>query len=259
MRIVILEDELYNYRMLRQMLLNIDRNNEIVGPFTTVEYAREFFSMSSDIDLIIADIQLSDGLSFNALDAAPKDVPVIFTTAYDDHALRAFSYNSLSYLLKPIDEDELAEAISKARPLLHPIVMPPGDDKIYNNVSGGGAQWRERFVVNVSNGERIIPVSTIRYIASQNKTTYLCLLDGSSFAISKTIAETAAQLDPKAFMQVNRKFIVPAAQVDSLRKLENGREQLILRGDNSPEIIISREKIKEVKNWLDNNGIKKTH
>ena len=114
MNILIFEDELFNFRLLQHMLHELNEDYIAIGPISTVEEGRLYLSTHNDTDLIIADIQLNDGLSFDALRNAPDDVPIIFTTAYEEHALKAFEFNSLSYLLKPIDEKQLAEAIRRA-------------------------------------------------------------------------------------------------------------------------------------------------
>lgn len=264
MRIVILEDELYSYRLLRQMLLELDPQTEIVGPFTTVADSRDYFGMRDPMDLIIADIQLNDGLSFEALDAAPPTVPVIFTTAYDEHALKAFEYRSLSYLLKPIDEDELKEAIKKARGLSNSLSSPshkgrgvasPGNGSVGLSPlplweGKGEGLYLSRFIAKTALGERVIIASAVRYIVSENKTTYICHLDGTTYPIAISLADLEPQLNPREFMRVNRKYIIPASQVQELRNLENGRELLVLKGDNPPEVVISRDMKKAVRQWL---------
>lgn len=253
MRIVILEDELYSYRLLRQMLLELDAQTEIVGPFTTVADSRDFFFTHQPMDLIIADIQLNDGLSFEALDAAPPTAPVIFTTAYDEYALKAFQYNSLSYLLKPIDDEELAEAIRKAATLFRAPASLPAEQLFHAALASDlrqGTPYRERFIAKTALGDRVIIASAVRYIVSENKSTYVCHLDGTTYPVAISLADLEPQLNPHDFMRVNRKYIVPAAQVQELRNLENGKERLILKGDNPPDIIISRDMKKLVRQWL---------
>lgn len=261
MKILILEDEIYNFHLLRHMLEEIDPEYNVVGPITSIKYGIDYFHMHSDVDIIIADIQLNDGLSFDALKYAPQHVPVIFTTAYDQHALRAFEYNSLSYLLKPIDEDELRTAVKKAMRL----IGKDGNTTDESSVSGSTAcsigetmrnvissptPYRQRFLVKTSQGERIVLTDSIRYIVSESKTTYIKLLDGGSYAIDLTLDMLSEQLDPHVFMRVNRKFIVPLASVCETRNLPNGRMQIILHGAPSPDIIISREKKQPVTKWV---------
>lgn len=246
MNILIIEDEVYNFKLLRHMLEELIPDCCIMGPLYTISQTTDFLSFHPEIDIIIADIQLSDGLSFDALKYANEDIPIIFTTAYDEYALQAFDYNSLSYLLKPVDEDELAKAVKKAL----------GMKKQHNDYStllpklANGTTFRERFVVPTSNGERVVPVYNIKYIVSELKTTYLHLLDDVTYPIDSSLETVASQLDPSRFMRVNRKYIIPVEQVEGVERLENGRGLLLLKGDSKPEIIISRDKKQSVIQWL---------
>lgn len=256
MKILILEDEIYNFHLLRHMLEEIDPEYNVVGPVTSIKYGMDYFHMHPDVDIIIADIQLNDGLSFDALKYAPQHVPVIFTTAYDQHALRAFEYNSLSYLLKPIDEDELRQAMKKAMRLMDGKgqqadgVSADSIGDVARNAIASPTPYRQRFLVKTSQGERVVLLDSVRYIVSESKTTYIKLLDGGSYAIDLTLDTLSEQLDPHLFMRVNRKFIVPLASVCETLALANGRMQVILHGDTSPDIIISRDKRQPVTNWL---------
>lgn len=243
MNVLVFEDEVYTFRLLRKMLVEINGDCNVVGPISTVEEGRAFFAYHHDIDLIIADIQLGDGLSFDALCHAPADVPIIFTTAYDEYALKAFEYNSLSYLLKPVSEEQLAKAMDRARRLA------PSEPRMYEDMRADAAH-RHCFLVNTPRGERRVPVSMARYAVSENKTTYVHLLDGTSHPLPMTLDALAAQLNPKRFMRVNRKYIVPVEQAKAIERLGNGRMRLLLYGDDCPDIIVSRTRRREVCKWL---------
>ncbi len=245
--IVVFEDDPYHYRLLRHHIAAINPDHEVVGPLTSVESGKAFFSYHQDVDLIIADIRLGDGLVFEALDYAPDDIPVIFTTAHKDYALEAFKHNSLCYLLKPIDERALAKAIKKTMPLIRNARHDAGTSTAPCTY---GSQHRHDFLVKTATGERRVYAPTLRYVASENKSTYLHLIDGASFTLDLTLEQLDTQLDPKAFMRVNRKYIVPKEQVRGFTHLANGRIRLELYGDASPEIIVSRTHRKEVCEWL---------
>ena len=219
----------------------------LIGPIPTVAEARHFFLSESEADIIIADIQLNDGLSFDALSCAPDNVPIIFTTAHEEYALKAFEFNSLSYLLKPIEEDTLRTALKKAQRLI-----PANAHNVKHKVPtlSKKEKFRERFMVKTVKGEKMIPVSGIRYFVSEQKNTYLKLLDNTSYPINIPLEKLSTMLDPQKFMRVNRKFIVPLEQVSETERLSNGKEKLILKGDNPPEIIISRTRRNEVGEWI---------
>ena len=267
--ILIFEDEIYNFQLLRHQLADINPDYDVIGPISTVEEGRAFLSYHHDIDLIIADIQLNDGLSFDALSYASEDIPIIFTTAYDEYALKAFEYNSLSYLLKPIDDDELRKAIGKALRFNSKIESLNSNHnaqsskfKVQSNKSSNlksqailsdialDTSHRHCFLVKTPRGERRVHVSMVRYAVSENKTTYIHLLDGSTYPVDIALTDLAEQLDQKQFMRVNRKFILPLEQVKGFEHLSNGRIQIILYGTDSPEIIVSRERRKKVLEWI---------
>ncbi|MBQ9093677.1 MAG: response regulator transcription factor [Prevotella sp.] len=246
MKILVIEDEMYDYRLLRNLLEKAEPEAEVIGPIASVEQAKSFLQYCHyGIDIIIADIQLEDGLSFDALNYAPETTPIIFATTHKEHALQAFGYNSLSYLLKPVGEEELATAIGKARNLLM-----PRRRRQRRNVTGEDT-YRERFLVKTTKGEKVILTANIRYIVSEQKTTYIKLQDGTSYAMQTTLDDVAAQLNPRRFMRVNRKYIIPLEQVAGTERLENGKMAIHLAGDHYPEINVSRTRKAEVCKWLE--------
>ena len=187
MKILILEDEMHNYNVLRHMLEDLMPSALLIGPIPTVSEARQFFLSQSETDIIIADIQLNDGLSFEALSCAPDTIPIIFTTTHSEYALKAFEYNSLSYLLKPIDKEQLHTALQKALRLLAANAITKGSSRnafSFHSLSKWNDKFRERFMVKTTKGEKMIHVSGIRYFVSEQKNTYLKLLDNTSYPIN---------------------------------------------------------------------------
>lgn len=248
MHILIFEDEQYNYDLLSDMLHEQLDKCVITGPFSTVAEGREFFERNTErIDLIIADIQLNDGLSFYALTNAPADVPIIFTTAYDEYALKAFEYNSLSYLLKPVDECELHDAIRKTQERM----ITDEHRKELFCLLAQHARYRERFIVNTFKGDKVVNVSKVRFVVSEQKCSYIVTSDGASYEVDKPLMTLAEELNPHEFMRVNRKYIVPLREVAGFEHLTNGKELLILKGNNPPEIIISRDNKDNVHKWIE--------
>lgn len=250
MKIVIFEDEIYTFHQLRHMLEDMSPEYDVIGPIPSVEQGREYLSLHHDTDIIIADVELNDGLVFDALTYAPADVPVIFTAATGDNALRAFGFYSLSYLLKPVSDGYLADAMRKAAILIAARKQPAAEKARMLRRTRQNL-YRERFVVKSFNGERMISLSTIQYIVSEHKSTYLVLLDGTSCPVDMPLSTLEEQLDPEKFMRVNRKYIVPVELVSGMERLVNGKELLKLKSDRSPEIIISRTRKAQVRKWLD--------
>lgn len=250
MKIVVFEDEMYNFHLIRRKLEEMNPQYDVIGPIPSVELGREYLSLHHDTDVIIADVELNDGLCFDALTYAPADVPIVFMSHTQEHAFAAFDFHSLSYLLKPVSDGLLAEAMSKAR-----MLMAAKEWQLQEvRVSAGGVRqtrYRERFVVKAFNGERTISLSNIQFIVSEQKSTYLVLLDGTSFPIDLSLEAVAQQLNPAKFMRVNRKYIVPIEQVCGMERLVNGKELLKLKTIPSPEIIVSRTRKAQVRKWLD--------
>lgn len=243
MNILIFEDEEYNYALLRDLLLEQMPGCRLIGPLASIAEGHDFFAGShGDIDLIIADIQLSDGLSFQALAEAPDDIPIIFTTAYDEYALQAFGYNSLSFLLKPVDGTELRLAIRKS---LKHLVTDKHREELFLDMNMN-MRYRKRFVVHTYKGDLVIPVSHVRYIVSEQKYTFLVLTDGSSHVVNQPLKTLSEELDPDEFMLINRKYIVPFREIKSFEKGINGNEWITIRGDDDVQIAVSRNRKKEI-------------
>mgnify|MGYP002624517236 CR=1 FL=1 len=245
MKIVVFESDIPSYHSVRKILESCDTEYEVIGPFTTTEQGRDYLMQHKDIDIIVTEVMLSDGPVFAALDQAPRQVPVIFATSYEEYALRAFDYLSLSYLLKPVDEETLSKALAlairlrKAASLLTP---KGGWNKSKAHLT--------RFVVKTLHGERVIHLSTVRYIVSEQKNTYLKLLDGNSYRVDDTLDNIAAKLQHSRFMRVNRKYILPVEQVSSTENIEYGKMLIHLKGDNAPKIVVSRTRKVEVCKWI---------
>ncbi len=222
-------------------------DGNVMKPLTSVAEGKQFFAENKErVDLIIADIQLNDGLSFYALADAPCDVPIIFTSAYDEYALKAFEYNSLSYLLKPVDEDELRDAIRKARERL----ITDEQREEFFRLLASHSKYRERFFVKTFNGEKVVNVSQVHYFVSEQKSTYAKLNDGTTYEIGQSLSSIEEELNPNQFMRVNRKYIVPASEVERFESLTNGKELLILRNEDAPEIVISRDNREKIHSWM---------
>lgn len=250
MRVLIFEDEIYNFHQLRHQLEDMGEEYDVIGPITSVEQGRDYLSLHKDIDIIIADTELSDGLCFDALTYAPYNIPVVFLSTTGEHALRAFDFCSLSYLVRPFDDTTFAEAVRRARQLIA-LKQFYSKEECREKMGGAHQKYRQRFVVKSFNGERIILLSTIQYIMSEHKSTYLVLLDGTSCPVDFSLEALEAELDPEIFMRVNRKYIVPIEQVAGMERLTNGKELLKLRTNPSPEIIVSRTRKTLVRKWLD--------
>lgn len=246
MKILILEDESRNARRLARILRDIDPTHEVVGPLSSVFLTKEYFRSNRDADVILADIQLSDGLSFEALKSAPSAAAIIFTTAYDQYAIQAFKYNSFDYLLKPIDEDELAAALDKVVQRRH---QSDSDtlQQIFQAMQTNQCRYRERFLIPHRDGYRTVSVADINHIETENKLVYLRLNDGTSVVVNLSMDELEQQLDPSRFFRANRQYIINAERVKFIGNYFGGKLIIHPTGYPSTQIIVSKEKSQRLK------------
>ena len=262
MRILIIEDEQSNADRLKRML---EGEHEMAGVCASNAEVRAFFAdeAHADIDLILSDIQLGDGLSFESLKTVPTAIPVIFTTAYDQYAVQAFQFNSIDYLLKPIDSEELHAALEKVQSSLQAkrassSAMVNGTSttdaiaQILASMSSSTIRYRERFLIPHKADEfLIVPVNEVSHITIRDGVVRLCTMNGKNHTLNMTLEEAESQLDPQRFMRVNRQFIVNAAAVSKLSTYFLGKMRIHVTAFQDTEIIVSKDKVASVKRWLD--------
>ena len=245
MKILIIEDEQSSADRLRRML---EPEHIIAGFCASNAEVKAFFDVKADVDLILSDIQLGDGLSFESLRTVPQSIPVIFTTAYAHLAVQAFRFNSIDYLLKPIDSLELRAALSKARQLSTTDAVA----QLLDSVKNQAIRYRERFLIPHRADEfLIIPVRDVSHISIRDGVVRLCTLAGRHHTLNMTLEDVESQLDPQRFMRVNRQFIISAAAVQKLSTYFLGKMRIHMTAAPYEEIIVSKDKVATVKRWLD--------
>ena len=247
MKILIIEDEQSSADRLKRML---EGEHEIVGVCASNAEVRAFFADGQhvEVNLILSDIQLGDGLSFESLKTVPTAIPVIFTTAFDQYAVQAFQFNSLDYLLKPIDNEELQAALAKVKPFSSTDAIAQLLESVKNQL----IRYRERFLIPHRADEfLIIPVSNVSHITIRDGVVRLCTLEGKYHTLNMTLEEVESQLDPQRFMRVNRQFIISAAAVQKLSTYFLGKMRIHMNAAPDEEIIVSKDKVATVKRWLD--------
>ena len=185
---IIIEDERMSADRLYRQLKRIDAGAVVHGPLASVKEVVEWFKSHNSVDIILADIRLDDGLSFEALRHAPSTASIIFTTAYDEYAIKAFKYNSIDYLLKPINIDELADAVNKAKKNIgeHNIVSA---ETLFSFFERSNGRYRERFLVACSDGYRTVDVEDVSYIYTENREVKICLNDGKEEIVNLCMEE----------------------------------------------------------------------
>jgi len=255
MRVLIIEDEQSSAQRLKRLLEASAISCEVIGMVESNAAAKAFFAGKHPaIDLILSDIQLGDGLSFEALRCAPADIPVIFTTAYDQYAVQAFKFNSLDYLLKPIDEAELQAALEKVRYARGEVAATSTDTiaRLLDTLGKGSIRYRERFLIPHKADEYlIVPTANVSHIAIKDGVVMLYTHSGKVYPLGMTLEDAETQLDPQRFLRVNRQYIVNAAAVDKLSAWFLGKIRVFLKGFPNEEIIVSKDRAAVVKRWLD--------
>ena len=251
MNVIIIEDEKPAARRLNRMLAEL--NIEVQNMLHSVEEAINWFQNNQHPDLIFLDIQLSDGLSFEIFEEVNVKSAIIFTTAYDEYALKAFKLNSIDYLLKPIDEDELEVAVNKFkenRPKQTELQVNVDEIRklLINPID---RKYKKRFTIKVGQHLKIIHVDEIECFYSENKATYIHTNSNRSYLIDNSLEHWLEQLDPEQFFRVNRTFMVHINAIKDMVSYTNSRLQLKLHSFNEAEIIVSRERVKDFKNWID--------
>ncbi|WP_439881014.1 LytR/AlgR family response regulator transcription factor [Pontibacter sp. MBLB2868] len=253
MRILIVEDEKLAADRLASLLKRIECTAEIVATTPSVRKTVALLNLKPQLDLIFMDIQLADGISFEVFDQVPVEVPVIFTTAYDSYAIRAFKVNSIDYLLKPIDEDELQAALEKFRKIRSHAAPPQlGALEQTLQLLNGGKSYKTRFVVKVGEHLHTIPVEEAACFYSYEKATFLQTTAGKRYAIDYTMEQVESLVDPECYFRVNRGYLVKLKAVKDIVAWSNSRLKLELHHPTpAGEVVVSREKVNDFKAWLD--------
>jgi two-component system LytT family response regulator len=250
MRVVILEDEKSAAENLKHLLGEVDPSVEVDTVIDTVSGAVEYFKKENDIELAFFDIHLADGISFDIFKEVEVRVPVIFTTAYDEYALRAFKINSIDYLLKPIDEDELGEAIEKFKSSNRSIRIPNEFERILEMLGKESKRYKSTFLVRQRDKLIPIDVADIAYITIDAGIVRAFTFDGKSYIIDEKLEDIEADLDPNQFFRANRQFIVQRKAIDNLTIYFNGKLILNIQPEPEDRIIISKAKAPQLKDWM---------
>ena len=250
LKTIIIEDEKPAARLLQRKLEKIKIKVDIL--LHSVEEAIEWFTENEHPDLIFLDIQLSDGLSFEIFEKVEIKSAIIFTTAYDEFALRAFKLNSIDYLLKPIDEDDLELAVSKYKERLPQQGKLQMDFEAIKKMLGNPfeKEFKKRFTVKIGQHLKVISVEEVECFFSENKGTYIHTFDNRNYLIESTLEILEQELDPNKFYRISRKFIIPITAIKEIVLFSNSRLKVILPSYNDEDVVVSREKVSHFKEWI---------
>ena len=254
MNIIIIEDEKPAARLLQRKVEKLGL--QVNTMLHSVEESIVWFQNNPHPDLIFLDIQLSDGLSFEIFeyfDKAQQHIKsaVIFTTAYDEYALRAFKLNSIDYLLKPIDEEDLEVAVNKFKTRTQSQNISLDFEAIKRMlVNPVEKEYKKRFSVKIGQQFKVISIDEVECFYSENKGTYIHTLDNRDYLIDATLEVVEAEINPKDFYRVSRKFIVPLNAVKEIQVYSNSRLKIILPTYKDDEVIVARERVSDFKEWI---------
>ena len=256
MKIFIVEDEELAVKKLQKTLQAIDSELEVVGTADSIETAVEWLQANPRPDLILMDIELADGQSFEIFNLTQVKSPVIFTTSYDEYALKAFKVNSVDYLLKPIQKEELEAAISKFRQMKEIFKSEKqGDPQISALVKElqqtlQHKEYRKRFLVKHAQKLLSIEMDRIAYFFSDDRVNFFKTFDDKKYVIDYTMDELENMLDPDQYFRINRAFVVSAKSIDQIHDYFGNRLKLNLKPTIDKEALVSREKVSTFKEWM---------
>ncbi|MDR2282077.1 MAG: LytTR family DNA-binding domain-containing protein [Sphingobacterium sp.] len=247
MNILIIEDEILNADRLKRLIQEIRPHAVILDVLESVEESVNWLSTHALPQAIMMDIQLSDGLSFEIFQRIKLELPVIFVTAYDEYAIRAFKQHAIDYLLKPVDRNELSMAFEKLEYLNHLTSQQSLESLL---TAYKPKEYRTRFLIPYRDEFRALLVSDIQYFSSEMKITKARLNTGAEETIPQTLDELEKQLDPRLFFRANRQFIVHIDSIGRVFNYFNSKLKVTLKRDDTVEIIVSRDKAPLFKSWL---------
>lgn len=252
MDILIIEDEQLGAEKLARLIKSIDESIQIVGNTRSIKSSVEWLMEHEHPDIILMDIELTDGQSFEIFSHLSIKSMVIFTTSYDEYALQAFKVNSVDYLLKPIKKEELKNALDKFQEWQVKFSSPALN--IQQLINGLKQQqpksWRARFLVK--QGQKLVSIETseIAYLYAEGRLSYFITWDKQKYVLDYTIEELEEMLDPQQFYRANRAFLIHIKSVSQIHNYFNSKLKLDLQPATDKEVLISREKAAEFKDWM---------
>ena len=250
MKVLVIEDEISAVQNLEHLLQVIEPGAEVVQVLDSVSDSLDFLSKNQDFDLILVDIHLADGISFEIFEKIQPKAPIIFTTAYDKYAIQAFKLNSVDYLLKPIQETELKNALEKFKRISFQASELSVFENLMSSIQKSIRKYRQSFLIK--RGETLIPVnvSDLAVFYIQNGVVRGATFDKQVHIIDEKLEDLEKDLDPDIYFRANRQFIVHRKAIRELNTYFNGRLLVITEPKTPAEIIVSKANAGKMKNWL---------
>ncbi|MEK6477736.1 LytTR family DNA-binding domain-containing protein [Catalinimonas sp. 4WD22] len=255
MKILIIEDEYPAAERLQRLLQDLPESIEVVEVLDSVETALKWFDQNPAPDLILSDIQLSDGLSFEIYENTIVKAPIVFTTSYDEYAIKAFKVKSIDYLLKPIKLTELSQAIEKYKQLKHEFSDTEHVHKLeqlLDSLNHSGKQgYKKRFLVK--KGEQILPISDedIAYFRTEHEIVFLFTREGKKYVVDYTLEQLENLLSPTKFFRINRQYIIQLEAISQIHTYFSNRYKLLVTPASDEDVVVSKSKAKPFRVWLE--------
>jgi DNA-binding LytR/AlgR family response regulator len=249
MNVLIIEDEVLAADRLEAMLKVVAPDIQVLARLSSIKDSVRWL-MQHSADLIFLDIQLSDGLSFTIFEQVTVTTPIIFTTAYDQYAIRAFKLNSVDYLLKPIRQSELHESIRKYRTLKSAYSID--FEELLNTLHGNKPDYKKRFMIQYGERIRKVEISEVAYFYAMDKSVFLKTFEGQSYPLDYTLDRLEEFVDPARFFRINRKYIVCIDAISSMTAWSRNRVKVELKpaAEDTGDTIVSIDRAADFKAWL---------
>lgn len=249
MNILIIEDERLAAERLEQMLLDINSDFQVMAKLESVVDSINWFNSNPPPDLIFMDIQLDDGICFEIFDSIKVSTPIIFTTAFDNYAIKAFQVNSVDYLLKPIEEEALGRALEKYKAVFDSKSFQHEKlDQLYDQMV---KSYKTRFFVKIGNHFHSVSVNEIQCFFIQERGTFLKTLNGKKYDLDYSLDQLQKLVDPNVFFRINRNYLINIDAIQDIYSYSSNRLGVKLKMMDHLDMIVSREKVSEFKKWLD--------
>lgn len=252
MNILIVEDEELAQRKLQKTLGAVDATAKVVGITDSIQSTVGWLQSNPTVDLILMDIELADGQSFEVFNLVDVKAPVIFTTSYDEYALKAFKVNSVDYLLKPVQSEDLQMALDKYKKLAAARGSDVNIDTLVKQIQQQmqPREYRKRFLVKLAQKLVSVEVHEIAYFYSDGRLNFFKTADNKKFVVDYTMDELEEMLDPDRFFRISRSFFVAIDAIEKIEDYFGNRLILSLKPNTEKEALVSREKVGEFKKWM---------
>lgn len=254
-KVVIIEDELPAQRLLKETLQEINFETEVVGCLNSIKSAVKWFQNNPHPDIVLLDIQLSDGLSFEIFKQVKVECAIIFTTAFDEYAIQAFKVNSIDYLLKPVEKDELQTAFEKYHQYNTPFIKEQNSNidfsELASLIKSRKPEYRKRFIIQSNESFFHISVDEIAFFYSMQGVTFAVTFNKREYPVNFSLENLKEQLHPDIFFKINRQFIVNIEAIKRVHSYFNGKLKLEIQPSHSEDIIVGKDKAAAFKRWMD--------